>query len=105
ILMPKLTNNNSSGSPAHKTRPFAIQRSMVNSFLTGFGDERISGLSEEVRMLSNIIAWRVTAAVASSIVLMAMAFAAAPAHADAGFQRWVQQFRSVANQNGISNST
>lgn len=28
-----------------------------------------------------------------------------PAHADAAFQRWVAEFRSVAQQNGISNAT
>jgi membrane-bound lytic murein transglycosylase B len=28
-----------------------------------------------------------------------------PAQADAGFQRWVAEFRAVAQQNGISNAT
>jgi membrane-bound lytic murein transglycosylase B len=56
-------------------------------------------------MLSNVIAGRMAAAVASGIVLMAMLLATAPAHADAAFQRWVQEFRAVASQNGISNST
>lgn len=32
-------------------------------------------------------------------------FVAAPARADAGFQRWVEQFRSVAARNGISQRT
>jgi membrane-bound lytic murein transglycosylase B len=56
-------------------------------------------------MLSNVIAGRMVVAVASGIALMAMLLATAPAHADAAFQRWVQEFRAVASQNGISNST
>lgn len=37
--------------------------------------------------------------------MAAMLIAAGPAHADAGFQRWVEQFRAVAAHNGISRST
>ena len=47
-----------------------------------------------------IVATRL-AAVAGLIISLTVT----PALADAGFQRWVQQFRSVAAQNGISGST
>jgi membrane-bound lytic murein transglycosylase B len=38
-------------------------------------------------------------------VVLALTFSTAPASADAGFQRWVSDFRSVAAQSGISGST
>lgn len=44
------------------------------------------------------------AATAAGIVL-AVAFSAAPASADAGFQRWVSDFRATAAGSGISGST
>jgi membrane-bound lytic murein transglycosylase B len=45
---------------------------------------------------------RVAAAAAFAIALLQ---GAAPAKADAGFQRWVASFRSTAGQNGISGAT
>jgi membrane-bound lytic murein transglycosylase B len=78
---------------------------MVNSFLTDFGDERISSLSEEVRMFLDTIAGRTAAAMAAMMIGAALLVSTIPAHADAGFQRWMQQFRAIANQNGITNAT
>ncbi len=46
---------------------------------------------------------RITALAAATT--LAAAFCAVPASADAGFQKWVAGFRSVAAQNGISGST
>lgn len=46
------------------------------------------------------MARRATAGLAIAVV-----FAAAPAFADAGFQRWVQDFRGVAQQQGVSAET
>lgn len=44
------------------------------------------------------------AATAAGIALT-LAFSAGPASADAGFQRWVSDFRSVAAQSGVSGAT
>lgn len=45
------------------------------------------------------------AALVAAATMALLLAAASPALADAGFQRWVQQFRSVAAQNGISANT
>jgi membrane-bound lytic murein transglycosylase B len=56
-------------------------------------------------MLSATITRRLTATVAAGLMGLSMLAYAPPALADAGFQRWVQQFRGVAGQNGISGQT
>jgi len=56
-------------------------------------------------MFLNTIPGRAAAGLAGLMVTAALLFSAAPAHADAGFQRWVQEFRGVAGQNGISGAT
>ncbi|MCO6391933.1 lytic murein transglycosylase [Aliihoeflea aestuarii] len=45
------------------------------------------------------------AALAAAGIAIGLSVASTPAFADAGFQRWVQQFRSTAAQSGISGST
>lgn len=47
----------------------------------------------------------VGAAVAAAGIAIGLVVASTPAFADAGFQRWVQQFRSTAAQSGISGAT
>ncbi len=54
-------------------------------------------------MLSATIARRLAATVAAGLLGLSLLVPAA--HADAGFQRWIQQFRSVAAQEGISGQT
>ncbi|MHB2263891.1 lytic murein transglycosylase [Aliihoeflea sp. PC F10.4] len=44
-------------------------------------------------------------AMAAAGIAIGLSVASTPAFADAGFQRWVQQFRSTATQSGISGST
>ena len=56
-------------------------------------------------MFLNTIAGRAAAGLAGLMLSAALLLAATPAHADAAFQRWVQEFRGIANQNGISNAT
>lgn len=56
-------------------------------------------------MSTNTIAGRMITASAMLFVAAALLFSTLPAHADANFQRWVQQFRAIANQNGITNAT
>jgi membrane-bound lytic murein transglycosylase B len=48
---------------------------------------------------------RLGLAMAAAGFLIAFAFAAGPASADAGFQKWVASFRSVAAKSGVSGST
>lgn len=48
---------------------------------------------------------RLTGAVAAAGVSLALLMSATPASADAGFERWVAQFRNTAAQSGISTST
>ena len=45
------------------------------------------------------------AALAAAGIAIGLSVASTPAFADAGFQRWVQQFRSTAAQSGISGTT
>jgi membrane-bound lytic murein transglycosylase B len=45
------------------------------------------------------------AAIAAAGIAIGLSIASTPAFADAGFQRWVQQFRATAMQNGISGAT
>ncbi|MET0170485.1 MAG: lytic murein transglycosylase [Aliihoeflea sp.] len=45
------------------------------------------------------------AALAAAGIAISLSVASTPAFADAGFQRWVQQFRSTAAQSGISGAT
>ncbi len=47
---------------------------------------------------------QVTAALAVAGMTIGLSVLSEPALADAGFQRWVSQFRTVAAQNGISNA-
>lgn len=56
-------------------------------------------------MFLNTIAGRAAAGLAGLMISAALLLSATPAHADAAFQRWVQEFRGIASQNGISNST
>src|SRR5690606_3089191 len=63
------------------------------------------GIAKEEKMLARRIAKRLAAAAPAAGFSLALLFSAAPASADAGFQRWVAQFRVVAAQNGISGST
>src|SRR5690606_32255887 len=72
-------------------------------FLTAFGDKCRSAFSTEVGMFSRRAANRCLAAIAGMALILFSAVA--PAWADAGFQRWVAEFRSVAAANGISTST
>ncbi|WP_048647589.1 lytic murein transglycosylase [Nitratireductor soli] len=48
---------------------------------------------------------RNTVATAFACLVLLFATALQPAHADAGFQRWIAQFRGTAMQNGISGTT
>lgn len=48
---------------------------------------------------------RIGNATAAAGVALALAFSASPASADAGFQRWVSDFRSAAAKSGVSGST
>jgi membrane-bound lytic murein transglycosylase B len=56
-------------------------------------------------MFLDTIAGRTAAAMAAMMIGAALLVSTIPAHADAGFQRWMQQFRAIANQNGITNAT
>lgn len=48
---------------------------------------------------------RLFAVALAAAVALPMAIPVAPAHADAGFRQWVQEFRGVAAKNGISGAT
>jgi membrane-bound lytic murein transglycosylase B len=79
---------------------------LVNYFLTAFGDELGFGLSQEVRMLAKGIVrpvWR--AAALAALVLHLLAWTVPAARADAGFQRWIADFRKTATASGISGTT
>lgn len=51
------------------------------------------------------IAKRLTSAMAAAGLSLSILIPASPAHADAGFDRWVAGFRSTAIQNGVSGQT
>lgn len=56
-------------------------------------------------MLTGTTATRFTTFFLAACLAAMLSLVAPPAHADAGFQRWVTQFRSVAAQNGVSGAT
>ena len=56
-------------------------------------------------MTLRALATRLTTSLRPFAVAAVLATSTAPAFADAGFQRWVNDFRGVAAQNGISRST
>jgi membrane-bound lytic murein transglycosylase B len=56
-------------------------------------------------MLVRRTATRLAGAVAAAGLSLALLMSASPALADAGFQRWVSNFRSTAAQSGISGTT
>jgi membrane-bound lytic murein transglycosylase B len=59
----------------------------------------------EVRMFGGKFVSRWSAMVKVAGLTVALSLPSAAAWADAGFQRWIQQFRSVAAQSGISGTT
>src|SRR5690606_2963470 len=76
---------------------------MVNYFLTAIGEE--GGLfAMEVVMFAQR-ARRALTAFRLSLAAVLVVFSSSQALADAGFQRWVAEFRQVALQNGISGAT
>ncbi len=62
-------------------------------------------MDKEENMLVRKTAIRLASAAAAAGLSLALFFSASPASADAGFQRWVSNFRNTAAQSGISGTT
>lgn len=76
---------------------------MVNYFYTAIGEEGGLSCSLEVVMLAPS-AHKALTAIRLSFAAILVALSTGPVLADAGFQRWIAEFRQVAIQSGISPS-
>jgi membrane-bound lytic murein transglycosylase B len=76
---------------------------MVNYFLTAIGEEGSLYVMEVVMFAQR--ARRALTAIRLALAAVLVVFSTNQVLADAGFQRWVGEFRQVAVQNGISGAT
>src|SRR5690606_29178617 len=80
---------------------------MVNVSLTSIGNDWFlpSHNTKEASMTVRALTKRVTSSLKVAAVAAVIASSATSAFANAGFQRWVSEFRGVATQSGITRAT